>query len=51
MTGFDIKTALKIAIGNYALNSQISDENSQEAELAQAYAAMPRAYASYAYAC
>lgn len=30
MTGIDIKAALKIAIGNYALNSQISDEQSQE---------------------
>lgn len=45
MAGFDMKVALKIAIGIYALNREISDENSQEADLAQAYAAMPRAYA------
>jgi len=48
MAGFDIKVALKIAFRTYTLNRKISDENSQEAELAQAYAAMPRAYA---YAC
>lgn len=46
MTGFDIKTALKIAIGNYASNSQISDENSQEAAAYREY--FSRAQFAYA---
>jgi len=37
MTGFDRKTALKIAIGTYASNRKISDDESQEAAAYREY--------------
>ncbi len=47
MTGLDRKTALKVAIGTYALNRQISDEESQEAAAYREYFANARfAYAT-----